>query len=86
MANKIPTFPVLRGLLTKYGLRFEDLGNIIDNCYPTISRKINEVEGSEFTFSDMFKIKKYFNEKGENLTIEEIFFEWKFTICEQKGA
>ena len=77
MSNK-KTFPELRAIMAKYGFTMQQMGGIIGNTYQTFSKKLDEE--SEFSFSDMVKIKDYFKGIGEDVTIDKIFFDWKFTI------
>lgn len=80
MTNRV-TFPILRALMAKYGLSYADMGRIIPNkitgqpmSYQTFSTKINK----EFNFDarEMILIRDYFNSLGENVTVQEIFFDW----------
>lgn len=75
------TFPILRALMAKHGLSYADMGKIIPNKttgnpmkYQTFSTKINK----EFNFDarEMILIRDYFNALGENVTVQEIFFDW----------
>jgi hypothetical protein len=80
--SEINTFPVLRGLMAKHkGITYEQMGEVIGNVDRTFSKKINGL--ADFTFSDMWKIKDFFNAKGESLTIENIFFDWIVHNSEQ---
>ena len=78
MTNEAVTFPNLRALMAKQGMNIGKMSEVIGNNYPTFSRKLNGV--SEFTFSDMLAIKDFFASRDEPVTIEYIFFDWKFTI------
>ena len=78
--TKEVTFPELRALMAKYGVTYTDIGKIIGNTYQTVSKKFNETY--EFGLTDMYKIKEYFisiGEPKENLKIDKLFFDWKFT-------
>jgi hypothetical protein len=80
--SEINPFPVLRGLMAKHkGITFEQMGDIIGTVDRTFSKKINGE--AEFYFSDMWKITEFFKSKGENLTIENIFFDWIVHDSEQ---
>ncbi len=70
------TFPELRALMAKHGLNQERMGELIGNTYVTFGKKLNG--NSEFTFNDMIVIKDYFLSKGETVTIDALFFNWKF--------
>jgi len=69
-------FPELRALVAKHGMNQQSMGNIINNTYVTFGRKLNGQ--SEFTFNDMLAIRNFFREKGENVTVDSLFFDWKF--------
>lgn len=78
--RKEVTFPELRALMAKYGITYSKIGEVIGNTYQTVSKKLNE--SYEFSLTDMYKIKELFSdlgEKSENIKIEKLFFEWKFT-------
>ena len=77
MTNK-KTFPELRGVMAKYGLTNNEMAKVIGNTYQTFGKKLDA--RSEFSFSDMLKIREHFTKKGEELSIETLFFKWKFTI------
>lgn len=70
------TFPILRSLMAKYGLTYEKMGQLIGNTYVTFGKKINGQ--SEFGFNDMEIVTNYFRDKGEEVTVDYIFFDWKF--------
>jgi hypothetical protein len=71
------TFPEIRALKGKYQMSLADLGNIVNNTYQTFNRKL--IGKSEFGQFDMIKITKYFNSKGENVTIHKLFFDWLYS-------
>ena len=73
----IVTFPELRAMMAKHGYTQEKLSEVIGNTPLTLSRKINSQ--SEFTWDDMIKIKEHFEDLGENVTVEDLFFTWHFT-------
>jgi hypothetical protein len=79
---EISTFPVLRGLMAKHkNLNNTQMGKIIGDCYRTFGKKLSG--DVNFSFSDMWTIRDYFNSKGENLTIDDIFFAWLVHNSEQ---
>lgn len=75
--TEIKSFPEIRGLMAKYGKTQQDMGDLIGNTYRTFGSKLDGT--SEFKFSDMWKIRDFFKSKGENISIEALFFNWKFT-------
>ena len=78
MGGKMLPFPELRGLMAKYGLTQQDMGNVIGCGYATFAKKLNNK--SDFSMSDMLKIIALFVNLGEDpqeLTIERIFFTWE---------
>jgi hypothetical protein len=79
--SEIKPFPVLRGLMAKYGLIQQQMGEVIDNTYATFGKKLNGSQ--DFTFTEMWKIRDFFRSKGEDLTIENIFFDWVVHNSEQ---
>jgi DNA-binding XRE family transcriptional regulator len=81
--SEINTFPVLRGLMAKHkNLSQEQMGQVIGTTYGTFGKKLNG--HIDFTFTEMWKIRDFFNAKGESLTIENIFFDWIVHNSEQK--
>lgn len=74
----IITYPEIRKLKGKYRLTDQDFSNITgDKCYQTFTRKLDCK--SEFTPSDMINIYNYFKDLGEEVTIQELFFDWIFS-------
>lgn len=73
--QKYKPFPELRALMAKYGVSQVELGESIGNTYHTFGKKLN-FDKSEFSHSDMIKIRDYFRQKGEDVTVEYIFFDW----------
>ncbi len=71
------TFPELRALMAKYGLDQSQMGQLIGNTYHTFGKKLNNK--AEFTYDDMLAIYDFFVEKGEDITMDRLFFAWKFT-------
>ena len=77
MANKV-AYPELRALLAKYGVTYSDLAEVVGMDYSSVALKMTDKR--EFKGSEMHKIKDYFFKKGEQgLSLEKIFFDWKFT-------
>lgn len=73
--EKMLTFPELRSLMAKYGETRASLGELLGDTYQTFGYKLKNK--SQFSFSDMWKIKKHFIEKGEkDLTFDKLFFDW----------
>jgi antitoxin component HigA of HigAB toxin-antitoxin module len=77
MDNK-ETFPTLRALMAMYGKDYKDMAEVINNTYQTFSSKLHRK--TSFTFEDLWTIKNYFSNLGESKTIDELFFNWQFTI------
>ena len=73
-----PAFPALRGLMAVHGLTQIEMGKLIGTTYQTFSKKINNRK--DFTFNEIWVIWSYFAEKGENITIDALFFNWLLTI------
>ena len=85
MGGKTLPFPEVRGLMAKYGLTQQDMGNVIGCGYATFAKKINSK--SDFSMSDMLKIRAFFVNLGEDLrdmTIEHLFFTWENHYSEGK--
>lgn len=73
------TFPELRAAMARYGETQGTMGAVIGNTYNTFGKKLNNIQ--QFLFSDMWKLKKYFVEKGDKeITTDILFFNWKLTI------
>ena len=77
------SFPEIRALMAKYGMNQEKMGELIGNNYVTFGRKLNGL--SEFSFNDMVTIKSFFEGKGEPVTVDALFFDWKFAKANQDG-
>jgi hypothetical protein len=60
--------------MMKYGVTVSDLAKITGWSYPPTLDKIHM--RSYFSFADMLKIKQYFQSKGVNMTVDEIFYDW----------
>jgi hypothetical protein len=71
------TFPELRALMAKYGMNQEKMGELTGNTYITFGKKLNK--HSEFTYNEMIETKKFFESKGEVISIDTLFFDWIFT-------
>ena len=78
------TFPELRALMAKHGLNQERMGEKIGSTYQTFGRKLNCI--SEFTYDDMIAIYRYFSGLGEEITMDRLFFDWRFTTANIKEA
>lgn len=76
MEGKV-TFPELRALMAKYGMKQEDMGELIGNTYLTFGRKLNG--HAEFSYNDMTTIFDFFKSKDEPVTMDSLFFAWAFT-------
>ena len=74
MNNSTKTFPELRALMAKHGVNQHELGEVTGNTYLTFGKKLNRK--SEFSHTDMIKIRDYFRSKGEDVTVQFIFFDW----------
>lgn len=74
MRDRMKTFPLLQILMIRHGITVGDLAKITGWSYPPTLDKIHM--RSYFSFADMLKIKQYFKSLGENLTVDEIFYEW----------
>jgi hypothetical protein len=72
------TFPELRMLKGKYSLSNDDLAHITGDTDKTFWNKLTL--RSEFSLTDMFKIVKFFRSKGDNVSIQQLFFDWIFSI------
>lgn len=75
---EVKTFPELRGIMAKYGLTNSQMAEVIGNTYQTFGNKL-KLE-SDFSYSDMLKIWEFFKNRGETISIDSLFFKWKFTI------
>ena len=71
------SFPELRATMARYGITQQDMGKIIGDTYQTFGRKLNEK--SNFSYDDMIAIAKFFVDKGEEASVDKLFFAWKFT-------
>lgn len=64
-------FPVLRGLLKKYNLTYEDYAKILGLTLNSVALKMNG--RVFFSLSEGKKTRDYFRSRGENITVDEIF-------------
>jgi pyruvate-formate lyase len=78
------TFPELRGIMAKYGMNNSKMGKLINNTYQTFGKKLDYE--SDFRLSEMVKIRDFFISKGEEITMETLFFTWMFTIVNKDAA
>jgi DNA-binding XRE family transcriptional regulator len=78
----VATFPELRYLMAKHGMTQDKMSAIIGNTPLTFSRKINFQ--SEFTWDDIVSIKEFFENLGESITVDDLFFTWSFTKVKNK--
>jgi hypothetical protein len=78
ISDDVITFPEIRKLKGKYRMSDSDFADITgDKCYQTFTSKLNGE--SEFRGSDMVNICRYFQERGENVTVQSLFFDWIFS-------
>lgn len=71
------TFPDLRALMARHGITQKQMSNVVGSTERTFGKKLKgEVD---FTISEMWAIKDFFARLGSKKTIDEIFFNWKFT-------
>lgn len=70
------TFPELRALMAKHNETQNDMAKLIGNTYQTFGKKLNCK--SEFTYDDMIVIWEHFADKGESITMDRLFFDWRF--------
>jgi len=76
-SRDIRTFPELRALIAKHGLNQCKMAKLIGNSYQTFGKKLNCK--SEFLFDDMLLIHEFFTRKGEEITMDKLFFDWRLT-------
>ena len=69
-------FPEIRALMGKYGVNLEKMGSVMGCNYMTVSNKLNG--HSEFKFSEMVRIMEFFSAKGEDVSVEFLFFGTQF--------
>ena len=65
-------YRILRGEMAKYDLTIEKTAAIIGVSATTMSKKLNG--RVEFLLSEAKKLLDYFNERGNDYTIEYLFF------------
>lgn len=63
---------VLRGEMAKYGLTVADMAKELGVSHATMSNKLNGK--TDFTLTEAKQIVRFFNSKGENHTLESMFF------------
>lgn len=61
----------LRELMAKYGLSQANIATISGISEVSINKKFSK--GQEFKITHAYKILKYFRDKGEDVTFEELF-------------
>ena len=76
MMEQVP-FPELRALMARHGITQAEMSSVCGITYRTFTKKIRGL--ADFTISEMWKIKDYFAGLDSEKTIDEIFFDWKFT-------
>ena len=64
----------LKGLLREKGISYNTLANAINLSVAGLSNKINREKGSDFTISEVIRIKNYLNLLNEDVYL--IFFTW----------
>lgn len=69
---KKPAYPLLAQLMAKHGISREDISKIIGVTYRNTLKKING--NTIFNIVEAGKIVKVFNDCGETVTIDNIFF------------
>lgn len=75
----------LRELMAKHLLNKNDIADIINKSYrqtlKILKHEISEVSGKpyEFNLSEAAALKKHFQDLGEDVTIDELFFEDVFS-------
>lgn len=84
MTEAVVTFPRLRALMAAHGMTFEKMAEVLGDSRVTFGRKINGA--IDFGYTDMLKTKDFFVSKGEQVTIEYIFFDTGFTIVNKAGG
>ena len=65
----------LKSKMALYGDTGGDLASYLDISRSTLSSKMNETNGAEFTQNEILKIKKRYSLKSKE--VDEIFFELK---------
>jgi hypothetical protein len=69
----------LKQLMAKYGLNIGDIAKVIKKSYRQTIKKINQDVSpsgvmSTFDINEAYSVVKFFREKGENVSVEGIFF------------
>lgn len=73
---------VLRGEMAKYDLTIKDMADVVGISYQAMQNKLHG--RSDFTLTEAKKIVRFFNAKGENHTVEDIFFADVSTIGDKQ--
>jgi hypothetical protein len=75
MIKRNMTYPELRSLKGKYNLSLSELGEVIGGKNNSaLSRKFHL--HTEFKYSEMLRITKFFESLGEKVTPESLFLDW----------
>jgi DNA-binding XRE family transcriptional regulator len=76
---KMPHYPNLRQLMAKYGMTKGDIAEILGITYRQTLSKMNRVKTKKghaiFSMEEGFKISKFFQNLGEKVTVDYIFFD-----------
>lgn len=65
----------LKALMVEHQMRQKDITPLIPMAPSQFSRKLNRVDGLDFTISQGKSIQKIFRDRGTDLTLDEIFQE-----------
>lgn len=84
MRWKDKPYPELRRLLLKYDLGFDGFAAILNKSTSSITKKLNNKV--DFTRSECFETVKYFNDLGENVTVQRLFFDWVYPIGDKEES
>ena len=80
----IQKFHRIKELKAKYGLSNVDLATVSGCSENSI---VSKLKGDKlFKINEAARLIKFFVEKGENVTFEELFFNEVFSIADKKGA
>jgi DNA-binding XRE family transcriptional regulator len=71
-------FRILRGFMAKHGLDVADLAKVMGISRTSASNKLNE--HVDFSLVEARKVVDFFNERGEKLTVDSLFFDSVSTI------
>lgn len=72
------TYPRLRELKGKHKLTNETLSNVIGMSAP--SSFLSKIEKCKFSFDEIVALTNYFIGLGEDVSVQSLFFDWKFTV------